>query len=480
MNHSKLVRLLAAGATLLLAVACRPPSPEEIAEETAANTSALITEAGQTAQSVNDMSILDTAAAGVRAASGSPCTPGATGCAAPDAPPPDSFERQVAQITKVLKERIFTKENLESSDAFSATFRVPGSALCSDGTFEPNPTCVDQVERSEIRVRAWPQSGGGVNIQVLVGPDRHELGAFELGKTALAAISDLPQTKKALDHIATITGAIYSMTPEVLEGKVEVRLKKNGGEDFTMSQSVLGAVKVQWRNPQGGVSKFRTAATNPTASLRLEGPKKRITVEVNVGETEYIYPYVAYGSGDPMAGKDLTYFLSGLSGKVVAEEGQQEIVFTNLGLGGGQSYYKIDDKVIASVDVNKDAWRHFDLRLRRDEDGQMVARFSPELDVISGIFYSVLRSYGQQIPQELQDESLRVRLNGSSAPEVKTVPYNPETGFTGGLRIMSGQLTLSTTQSGFEPVVVEAGQCLVAGSSGTHHLLGRYQAAACP
>ena len=62
-------------------------------------------------------------------------------------PAQDSFDAQVAQIRKFLKERIFVEENLESSDSFSATFRVPGSAICSDGTTAADPACVSQVAR---------------------------------------------------------------------------------------------------------------------------------------------------------------------------------------------------------------------------------------------------------------------------------------------------------------------------------------------
>src|SRR4051812_22399526 len=112
MNSSKLVRLSAVSAVLLASFGCHRPTPEEIATQTAENTAALITEAGETAQSVNDMTALDTASAGLRSAAGAPCAATDPACAAPDAPPQDSFDAQVAQIRKFLKERIFIEDNL--------------------------------------------------------------------------------------------------------------------------------------------------------------------------------------------------------------------------------------------------------------------------------------------------------------------------------------------------------------------------------
>ena len=54
LNSTKLVRLSAASAVLLASFGCHRPTPAEIAEQAAENTAALITEAGETSQSVND------------------------------------------------------------------------------------------------------------------------------------------------------------------------------------------------------------------------------------------------------------------------------------------------------------------------------------------------------------------------------------------------------------------------------------------
>jgi hypothetical protein len=484
MNPTKLVRLSAASALLLATIGCHRPTPEEIATQTAENTAALITEAGETAQSINDMSSLDTAAAGLRSAYGAPCAATDATCAAPDAPPQDSFDAQVAQIRKFLKERIFIEENLESSDAFSATFRVPGTALCSDGTTTPDPSCVSQVDALELRVVAWPQLGGGVNLQVLVSSDRFELMTFELGKQTLAVVTDLPQTKKALDFIATQGGATTTPTPKVLEGKLEWRLTKNGDHDFTMSYAVLWGVKVAWNDASGKEISFSTASTNPLASLRVEAPKKRVTVELNVGETKYTAPFAdATNASNPLNGQPQALLLSGLTAKLVAEEGK-DVLIDNLGLGGGQSSLKIGDQTAVTVDLNKDSWRHLDMKLSRDDQGRVVVTMNPELDVIVGAFYSVLRQMGSAYPDTLVDESLRMRIAGGGAPSMTAVAANADTGFPGGWKMLSGSMTFSTNQSGYDPLVVGAGQCLVRRQSAppaeAHPIYGAWEAVDCP
>ncbi|HEY8210706.1 MAG TPA: hypothetical protein VIG99_24650 [Myxococcaceae bacterium] len=483
MNSPKLIRLSAASAVLLASFGCHRPTPEEIARQTAENVAALVTEAGETAQSINDMSTLDITSAGVRSAAGTPCTAGDVACAAPDAPPQESFDEQVARIRRFLTERIFVEENLESSDAFSATFRVPGSALCSDGTTAPDPSCVAQVDAAELRVKAWPQGGGGVNLQVLVSKDRFELLGFELSKKTLAVTTDLPQTKKALDFIATATGNTTTPAPRVLEGKLEARLTRNEEHDFTLSYAVLWGVKLEWTDASGRELSFSTASTNPLASLRVEAPRKRVTVEVNAGETRYSAPYVdSTNAANPLNGQLQTFFLSGLSGKLVAEEGQ-DVQITNIGLGGGQSFVKLGDRMLVTADLNKDAWRHLDMKLRRDEAGRVVVSMSPELDLIVGAFYSALRQIGGSYPDALQDESLRLRINGAASPEMTAVAADAATGFPGGWKMRSGSLSVSTDQSGFDPLVVSEGRCLVRRQStppaGSHPIYGGWDAMDC-
>ncbi|HYV48999.1 MAG TPA: hypothetical protein VFA20_29265 [Myxococcaceae bacterium] len=484
MNPSNLVRLSAASAVLLASFACHRPTPEEIATQTAENTAALITEAGETAQSVNDMSSLDTASAGMRSVYGTPCAVSDPACAAPKAPPQDSFDAQVAQIRKFLKERIFIEENLESSDSFSATFRVPGTALCSDGTTAPDPSCVSQVDALHLRVKAMPQLGGGVNLQVFVSDDRFELMSFELGKQTLAVITDLPQTKKALDFIATTGGSTTTPTPKVLEGKLEARLTKNGDHDFTMSYGVLWGVKVAWDDASGHEMSFSTASNNPLASLRVEAPKKRVTVELNAGETKYAVPFTdVANAANPLNGQPETFFLSGLTAKLVAEEGK-DVLISNLGLGGGQSSMKVGDKTAWTVDLNKDAWRHLDLKLSRDDQGRVVVSMNPELDFILGTFYSVLRQMGSVYPDTMADESLRLRISGGGTPSMTAVAADATSGFPGGWKMLSGGLTFSTDQAGFDPLVVRAGQCMVPRQSppaaGMHPVYGAWEAVDCP
>ncbi|HZN95727.1 MAG TPA: hypothetical protein VFB81_23600 [Myxococcales bacterium] len=481
MNPTKLVRLSAASAVLLVSYGCHRPTPAEIAEEAAENTAALIAEAGQAAQAANEMTTLDTVSAGVRTASGSACAATDPACAAPNVPAQDSFDAQVAQIRKFLKERIFIEENLESSDSFSATFRVPGSAICSDGTTAADPACVSQVDAAELRVKAWPQMGGGVNLQVLVSRDRFELMALELGKKTLAATTDLPQTKKALDFVAAISSSTTTPTPRVLEGKLEVRLTKNAEQDFTFSYGVLWGVKVEWADPQGREYSFSTASSNPVASLRMEAPQRRATLEANVGETRFSGPWLDPATGTS-SGKVQTYFLSGLSGKVVAEEGK-DVKITNVGLGGGQSYIQVDGDKVTTVDLNKDSWRHLDVTLQRDSADRVVLVVSPEFDAIMGYFYSALRQLGVQYPDTLQDESLRVRLNGSSAPALTRIAPDLTTGFPGGWKILSGQLTISTDQAGYDPLVVAEGRCLIQRQTtppaGGHPIYGMWDSMDC-
>src|SRR6185295_480307 len=154
------------------------------------------------------------------------------------------------------------------------------------------------------------------------------------------------------------------------------------------------------------------------------------------------------------------------------------------GLGGGQSSMKVGDKTAWTVDLNKDAWRHLDLKLSRDDQGRVVVSMNPELDFILGTFYSVLRQMGSAYPDTMADESLRLRISGGGTPSMTAVAADATTGFPGGWKMLSGGLTFSTDQAGFDPLVVRAGQCMVPRQSppaaGMHPVYGAWEAVDCP
>jgi hypothetical protein len=420
------------------------------------------------------MTSLDTLTAAAYSTSGTPCVATNPSCVAPDVPPQSDFDAQQAQLNALISDRIFTSDNLESSDPLSATFLIAGATYCTDGTYTPDPTCVSQIDAMELRIRAWPQPLGGVNLQILIGAQQYELIWIELGEKTLAVASDLAQARLALEAIAAAQGATASSAPAQLEGRVELRLTKNGTHDFTLSAAILNAIKVGYTDSLGYAYSYSVGSSN--AMVRVEAPKKRITLETNVGEVQYVAPYFSGDPAGPYYGQAMKFFLAGLSGKVVAEEGKSSISFTNLGLGGAQSYAEVGGKRLGWLDVNKDLWRHFDAQLSRDADDVVVLSVTSELDVLLGLSYSTFRELGSTVADAYQDEELRFRLNGAKWPAVKPLPN--------AWKVLAGRFTASTNRAGFAPVVANAGQCLVPPSVAppvdAHPLLSMFEVVDCP
>jgi hypothetical protein len=223
-----------------------------------------------------------------------------------------------------------------------------------------------------------------------------------------------------------------------------------------------------------------TAAVTPMQALRLDGNAKRISYDLDIRTTVYSFPYADVA---PMgkAGNRMTYTFSGLSGSFSAEEGQKDFAIAHIGIGDATSAATLDGTTIFSADLNPSSGRHFDLTLTPDADGLPITKVSPELDLSAKFFFKPLVADLANVPSYYEDETYSVKLTGGGAPSVK--PVKATATFPGGLKILSGSLSLGTSKAGFSPVIASTGSCLVSVSTppaGSHPLLGHFAVQACP
>lgn len=491
----------AAPAAVVLGACGRAPSASEVAEATGTQVSELVRGANDSAQVINSLSSLGSLTSGLNAlrtgfapvpvdgrATCDPATPGCTTFsptpyARPTAPEQPSVNEQTEKMVKFLKERVFTEENIESRNASSTTFLLTGEDVCTDGTTTPSQGCVDQVNKLELRVRATPQSDNGMDLTLVIGPDRNEPVTFQVRRNSLALVIDLAQAKATAEFVAS-QGGTSSGLPRVMEGVIEFRLVKNADKDFTFSGSVLRDVRVEWDDSNGATRKFSTATASPLAALRIEAIPRRVSFDLDLRSTVLDLPYKPDLSRTGYAGTRLVSRLSGLSYSFTAQEGQTGFAVAHIGIGDAQSTVMLDNLVIVAADLNTVSGRHFDLKLASAADGLPVATVAPEFDLATKFFLKPLKvDTDVSVPSFYEDETYRVLLTGGSAPAVKPVAADAVTGFPGGLKVIAGALTLSTTAAGVAPVVVSQGQCLVGrrtAPTGSHPLLGHFGVQACP
>lgn len=388
------------------------------------------------------------------------------------------IDESTEQLVAFLRDRVFTKQNLESSDATTAVFRINGDDICTGGGGREQEACVNEVDKLELRIRATPVGSDGIDLAVLIGPARVVPVTFVLRVEALAVQVDLGGVKSALGFWADASGQSASL-PRTMEGLVELRLQKNQELDYTLSSSILSAVAVEVVSTDG-VTSIRSAEAVPLSALRLDAVNRRVGVDLDLATTEISLPYrqvVPNGA----AGNQLGILLSGLSFSFTAEEGQQAALIAHIGLGDAQSRVTLDNQVLFSADLNELSNRHFDLEVTPGADGEPLFKVLPEFDLVTRFFLKpLLADRSHTVPSYYEDETYRVRLSGGDNPTFRPLKAAP--GFPGGLQILSGVLQIETSATGVSPVTVNPGECLVGTGivDGGHPILGRLAAKPCP
>jgi hypothetical protein len=463
------------------------PEAKEVSETTASRTSEMIRAASTSVRVMNEMSSLEsmgeTAAIlqktfGAVPLMGSPSCTDPEGCSSPmpvNPVPADPMaaDAQAALLEKYLKERIFTKENVEATEGDSTIFRIQGDDVCTTGEYPADPGCVQAVDKMELRIRATRTDKNGMDLGFQVGPQRDEPMVLSFGQKTMAVMVDLGETKDAVLFLAPGAG---TQLPRVMVGRVELRLTENGSQDVTFSTGILDAIRIEM-DGEGGTHSFTTAKATPLSQLRMDANAKRLSFDLNLGTTEYKGPY---GGTSALASQQRVYSLSGLSFAFNAEEGQNDFVIAHVGLGEAQSYMSLNGTKLFTADLNALSGRHFDLNLSRGADGLPLVRVMPEFDLVTKFFLAPLkRDPMAQVPSFYEDQTYRVRLSGGGSPSIRPVEANTATGFPGGLQVVSGELSLQGKDAS---VTVPAGKCLVgkaAAAEGSHPLLGHFEARDC-
>lgn len=370
-------------------------------------------------------------------------------------------------FARFLAERVFTAANYEGD----GVYRLRGADFCpEDFEGQPDAECVEQFDAAELRVRAT-LAGDGLDVTLLVGPERAEPLTIELRKQSIALVVDLAEAKAALRHLAKVTGEDLQL-PSVMEGRIAVSLTVNGPKDVTLAAAIRSTVRVEAKLEDGADVKFSTAKKDPLWSVRAQAIQRRLTLDVDVGVTTLSIPWRYVGAEGTGSGQ-LEVDWKGWSASVVLEEGQSSLRLTNLGIGDGRSTISLDGEELLSLELNPSSGRRFALEIDGVPGELPMFSIDPEFDLIVGVHLAPLAARGEPVESYLMDETYRITFNGTS-PTAQPVPD--------ALRIHSGTLTISSTAAS-APVVVTAGQCLIgadAVTSGEHPLLGHLAAVDCP
>ena len=378
-------------------------------------------------------------------------------------------EQSGEEVADSLAERLFTADNYEGD----GVYRIPVDMVCSadDTTGEMDPECVEQWERAELRIKV-ELVDDGLDFTLLVGPDRAAPLALELRPARVTVVIDLGEAADAIRFLAP-----EAELPDVLEGVVAFSLVVNGPDDVSFEIAVREAVRVEANTAEGRLS-FATEAKDPLASLRIEAAARRLTALFDLGRTQLSMPN-QMGDESSLASGTWSIDLRGLSFTATAQDGADEIVIDNIGLGDDTSTIKLDDIQLVGIDLNPADGRRYKMTLRPDPAGGLpIVTFEPGVELLVDLFLQPLADAGDAVDPWALDDSYRIALDGDQ-PATQSIAPDDTTGAPGALRIARGTLAI---ESDTASVTVATGQCLLADevTEGEHPLLGGLTAGACP
>jgi len=408
----------------------------------------------------------------------------------------DDMSASIDSIMKELREKIFSKENLESEGNGSVTYLLGPKTLCasttvstptvstpggpsppqggtagtagtaSTPTAEPelDPDCVDQVSRLEPRLRLSSPSAGNVDVELLLTSSKLNPATLELYRDHAGVVVDLGDIKSTLDMLGESTGSLDSLV-----GKLGFEIRKNHELDYSLRANVLADVVVGMHDDLGNAVSYGVGASTPTAEVRLDGNARELLGSWDLGAITVKAPlnafrdtfdpeqYDSFGYPIPRPTYQgaLEFLLAGIEGTATFDGNTEKLALSHLGLGDTSSTLKVDGNVLAALDVNAMNGRHFDLLVEKRSAGTSLT-FSPTLDTSLLLNFAPLANQISDIPPELMNDTLRFWLDGQS-PSLEV----------GGdqLKVLAGTLNFTNTYDPTQNVSAAPGQCVASSTS---------------
>lgn len=392
----------------------------------------------------------------------------------------DEINESIDELVEVLRERVFTPENLESEDATSATYLLGASFYCdeSDDAVVPAPTpggtpapqvetgpdpdCIEQANRLQTRLRLSSPSDGNVDVELLISSERRNPATIELHRDHVGLVLDLGEYLAAVRATGQDTGEIVA-----LDGVVAAELRRNAELDYSLRYGVRKNVHfASVGEDTGETTDVSLGASFPVVELRLDGNQRKLTGSYDLGTLGVTLPLenfhddddVSVGVNGELPAPEAPYtgtidaFLAGIEGSVTLDGTNDELRLVNLGLGEQSSTVKYDGQLIAQLDVNPDQNRHFDVLAKKVDDEHTTLTFAPGLDARVLLNFAPLASQIPDLPDYLLGDTIRAFFSGDS-PTIE--PSH------GQVKVVSGTLNVTSERVPSANLAVPAGSCLI-------------------
>lgn len=410
----------------------------------------------------------------------------------------DDLNESIDQLVTRLRDEVFIEANLDAAgtNETQVTYRLGASVLCKpvEGgsviveasedpapvepvAAEPDPECVENAEKANLRVRLTQPNPDDVDVTFIITDDNYTPLTLQLYNDRLGLKVDLAEGLKAMEALGEDVEEIDS-----LEGVVQLQLVKKAQLEYALQLSILEDLGLSFHEDDGGNFSYSLAKSEPTVELAINGNTKTISASYNYGAIQLLAPLKSLATlfeddadtpttptlEDPLAPvpepqPEKTYtgmielLVAGYTGTFSYTADTDTFSFSNVSLGSKTSTLKHDGNVLASVDLNPEDGRGFDLVIHSDaETNSALVSIDPTIDLNIGLNFAHIADQVENIPETLLGDKLRLWFEGNE-PSFAVEDER--------LRMISGSFHMSSEQSPESNVDVDEGQCLVSASS---------------
>lgn len=402
----------------------------------------------------------------------------------------DELREEVNKLVQRLKDEVFIAANIveEETNDTQVTYRLGASLLCDPGDVQPtqideaqdgaepapaelDPECVENAEKANLRVTLSQPNPDDVDITFVVSDDNYKPLTLQLYKDRLGVKVDLAEALETLDAMGEDVDAVDS-----LEGVLQLQLIKNKNLDYSLQFSIVEDFNLSFHDDDGRDFVYAIGKTSPTVELRADGNTKTLEASYNYGAIQLLAPLSAIAgmfedesvATEPSSNGDvpstpppeekvytgvIELLVAGYTGKFSYTADTDKFSFTNVSLGNKTSTLKHDGNLLASLDLNPEDGRGFDMVVQTDpETESALVSIDPTIDLNLALSFEAIADQVENIPSTLLNDKLRMWFEGN----------NPTFAAEGEqMRMVSGSFHMSSEQSPESNIDVGEGMCMM-------------------
>ncbi len=411
----------------------------------------------------------------------------------------DDLNEAVDELVARLREEVFIEANIDAAgtNETQVTYRLGANVLCKvedPGTQtldpsgnpvttdpppapEPDPECVANAEKANLRVRLSQPNPEDVDVTFIVSDQNYEPLTLQLYDDRLGVKVDLAEGLKAMEAMGEDVDEIDSLV-----GTLQLQLVKEAKLEYALQFSILDDLGLSFHDEGGNNFAYSLEKSEPTVELAINGNTKTISATYNYGAIQLLAPLAslaemfeddAAAESDPLVSDSLapvpepapekTYtgvvelLIAGYTGTFTYTADTDTFSFSNVSLGNKTSTLKHDGNLLASVDLNPEDGRGFDLIVHADQEtDSAVVTIDPTIDLNVALSFDKIADQVDNIPATLLNDKLRMWFEGNE-PSFAVEEER--------MRMISGSFHMSSEQSPESNVDVATGQCMTTAST---------------